>query len=52
VGVQEVRWGKWGTIRVGDYNFLYSKGNENHLLRTGFFVHHRLSSAVKRVEFC
>ena len=26
VGVQEGRWDKEGTIRAGDYNFLYRKG--------------------------
>jgi hypothetical protein len=30
VGVHEVRWDKGGTIRVGDYNTFYGKGNENH----------------------
>jgi hypothetical protein len=40
VGVQEVSWDKGNTVRAGDYNFFYGKGNENHQLRTGFFVQH------------
>ena len=50
VGVQEVRWDREGTVRAGDCNFFYRKGNENRQLETGFFVHHKIVSAVKRVE--
>ena len=46
VDVQVVSWDRWGTVRAGDYIFFCIKGNENHQLRTGFFVHHRLVLAV------
>jgi hypothetical protein len=51
VGVQEVRLDKGGTVRAGDHTFLHGKGNESHQLGTGFFVHQRIVSAIKRVEF-
>jgi hypothetical protein len=39
VGAQEVRWEKVGTVRVGDYNFFYGKGNENRQFKIGFFLY-------------
>ena len=38
-------------VRAGNYNFFYGKENENHQLLAGFFVQHKISSAVNRVDF-
>jgi hypothetical protein len=51
VGVQEVRWDRGGTEPAGDYAFFYGKGNKKHILGTSVFVHKRIVSAVKGVEF-
>jgi hypothetical protein len=51
VGVQEVIWEKGGIERAEDCTFSYGQGNGHHQLGAGFFVHKRILSAVRRVEF-
>jgi hypothetical protein len=50
-GVEEVRLEKGGTERAEDYTFFYGQGNGDYQLPTGLFVHKRIVSAVRRVEF-
>jgi exonuclease III len=52
VGVQEVRWEGSGIVPAGEYTLFCGNGNENQEFGTRFFfVHERIISAVKRVEF-
>jgi hypothetical protein len=50
VGVQ-FRWDRSGMEPAGEHRFFCRMENENHELGTCFFVHKRIISAVKRVEF-
>jgi hypothetical protein len=49
--VWEVRWEKGGTEQAVDYTVFYGQGNGDHQLGTRFFIHKRIVSVVRRVEF-
>jgi hypothetical protein len=51
VGVQKIRWDKGGMVRARDFNFFCGKRYKNHQFGIGFFVHQRIVSALKIVEF-
>jgi hypothetical protein len=49
VGAEQVRRDKGGTVRACDFFIWKRKGN--YQSGTGFFIYHRIASAVNRAEF-
>jgi hypothetical protein len=48
---REVRWEGGGTEPAGEHTFVYRKGDEHQELDTGFLVHKKIISTLKRAEF-
>jgi hypothetical protein len=40
-----------GTEPAGEYSFFYGRGNENHEVVIGLFIHKRIIFTVKRLKF-
>jgi hypothetical protein len=51
VGEQEVSWEGSGTVQAGEYAFFKERGMRTMNWVQGFFVHKRIISPVKEVEF-
>jgi hypothetical protein len=51
LGIQEVIWHRGDNEPAGHCTFFYGNGNENHEFEAGFFIHKRIRSAVRRMEF-
>jgi hypothetical protein len=51
VGVQDVKWDKEGRVRTGNYSLILWKRKRKPSVAKRIFVHHRLISTVKRVDF-
>jgi hypothetical protein len=49
--IQEIRWKRVDTERVGKYTFFYLKWNDNHELGSGYFIHKKIITEVKRIKF-
>lgn len=50
MGIQRVRWDKGGTVKAGDYIFFIEMKRKSSI-RNKSFVHRRIVSAVKTVQF-